>query len=67
MQANSLLDVGFSAEYRIKNIGIKLSGENLLNLDQYTWTDVYTSAYYSSESTYNRVPGNIMLGLTARF
>lgn len=67
MQANSLLDVGFSAEYRIKNIGIKISGENLLNLDRYTWTDVYTSAYYSSESTYNRVPGNIMLGLTARF
>ena len=67
MQANSLLDVGFSAEYRIKNIGIKLSGENLLNLDRYAWTDVYTSAYYSSESTYSRVPGNIMLGLTARF
>ncbi|CCX65107.1 putative uncharacterized protein [Prevotella sp. CAG:1058] len=67
MQANSLLDVGFSAEYRIKNIGIKISGENLLNLDRYTWTDVYTSAYYSSESTYSRVPGNIMLGLTARF
>lgn len=65
--ASDLFDIGFSAEYRIKNIGIKLSGENLFHLHDLEWTAIDTYNYFSSTSTYSRVPGNIMLGLTWRF
>lgn len=63
---NEIYDLGFSLEYRLKRLGIRLSGENLLNIKSKEWVSINTTQYYTSTYTYGTMPGNLMLGLTYR-
>lgn len=63
---NEIYDLGFSLEYRMKRLGIRLSGENLLNIKSKEWVSINTTQYYTSTYTYGTMPGNLMLGLTYR-
>jgi hypothetical protein len=64
---NEIYDLGFCIEYRVKKLGIRLQGENLLHLNKSEWVDISTTSYYSSTYTYNTMPGNLLLGLTYHF
>ena len=60
-------DIGFSYEYQIKNIKIKLLGKNLLHLRDQEWIGVYTTSYYTSTSVYKKTPGYLQCSLVYNF
>lgn len=58
-----IYDVGLSAEYKIRRLTLKLSAENVLNLDSNSWINTLVTPYYSAIERYNRMPGCLMAGL----
>ncbi len=64
---NDLWDLGFDIRYKIKNIQLFISGENLLKLNGYDMTDVSFSSFYSSQTIYRKMPGHLLLGLSYQF
>lgn len=61
------IDVGFGFEYKINKIGIKLSGNNLLHLNNMEWIGIYNTSYYTSTSLYKKIPGYLLCSLSYRF
>lgn len=60
-------DIGFSCEYKIKNISLKLLGKNLLHLKNMEWVGIYTTPYYTSTSLYKKIPGYLQCSLSYHF
>lgn len=60
-------DVGFNFEYKLNKIGIKLSGRNLLHLNNMEWIGIYNTPYYTSTSLYKKIPGSLLCSLSYRF
>lgn len=58
-----IYDLGLSAEYKIRRLTLKLSAENVLNLDSNSWINTLVTPYYSAIERYNRMPGCLMAGL----
>lgn len=58
-----IYDLGVSAEYKIRRLTLKLSAENVLNLDSNSWINTLVTPYYSAVERYNRLPGCLMAGL----
>lgn len=58
-----LLDIGFTAECKIKAVTLRLSAENILNMKRTEWLGTIVTPYYSAVERYNRMPGHIMLGI----
>lgn len=63
----SNVDIGFSCEYQIKNIGIKLLGKNLLHLKDMEWIGIYNTPYFTSTSLYQKIPGYLQCSLSYHF
>lgn len=60
-------DIGFNIEYRLKDIGIKLLGRNLLHLENMEWLGIYHTPYYTSTSLYKKIPGHLQCSLSYSF
>lgn len=61
------VNLGFSCEYQIRKVGVKVSGRNLLHLKDMEWVGIYNTLYYTSTSLYKKVPGHLQLALSYRF
>lgn len=61
------LDIGFSCEYRMKNLGIKFLGKNLLHLKDMEWIGIYNTPYYTSSSLFKKIPGYLQCSLSYSF
>lgn len=59
----TVYDIGFTSEYKLGNITLKLIAKNLLNLNNAEWIRTFTTDYYSSTERYHKIPGYIMLSV----
>lgn len=60
-------NVGFLMSYRIRQVKLSISGENILHLRNNEWLAVTNSSTYSQTSFYQRMPGHLMLSIGWQF
>ena len=57
-------DIGFGLEYSINKLKLKITGENILNISGCDFTNIISTSYYQSIYSYEKMPGNIMAGVS---
>ena len=62
-----LYDLGFRAEYKLKRWRLTLRGGNLLHLSGDEWITTSASPLYLSTTTYRRLPGYLLAGVSLAF